>query len=103
MSLNSQQVSNTINELHENFVRSGLSKQQVADDLHISLIKLEKLFTLTQSSLNDPWILRNYLIQKVEENGKVPVTFTALVGNWHQYWFLNSRVIDQRQMSAGDN
>lgn len=103
MSLNPQQVKNTINELHENFVRTGLTKAQVATDLHISLTKLDRLFTLTQSSLDDPWILRNYLIKKVKENGQEPVAFTALVGDWHQYWFLNSRAIDQRELTAGDN
>ncbi|MFC6171816.1 DUF2316 family protein [Loigolactobacillus jiayinensis] len=103
MSLNPQQVKNTINELQENFNRSGLTKEQVAADLHISLAKLERLFTLTQSSLNDPWILRNYLIEKVQANGQEPVAFTALVGDWHQYWFLNSRAIDQRKITAGDN
>ncbi|MFD1318384.1 DUF2316 family protein [Loigolactobacillus zhaoyuanensis] len=103
MSLNPQQVTNTINELQENFERSGLTKQQVATDLDISLTKLERLFTLTQSSLNDPLILRNYLIEKVEANGQQPVEFTALVGDWHQYWFLNSRVIDKRKITAGDN
>ncbi|WP_071130726.1 DUF2316 family protein [Enterococcus timonensis] len=103
MSLNSQQVKNTIDELHENFFRSGLTKEQVADDLNISLTKLDHLFSLTQNSLNDPWILRNYLIEKVEENGEESVEFTALVGDYHQYWFLNSNLIDQQQISAGDN
>lgn len=103
MSLNPQQVTNTINELQANFERSGLTKTQVATDLHISLTKLDRLMTLTQESLNDPWILRNYLIEKVTENGQQPVFFTALAGDWHQYWFLNSHAIDQRKITAGDN
>lgn len=103
MTLNPQQIKNTQNELEQNFELSGLTKDQVATDLHISLTKLDHLFTLTQSSLNDPWILRNYLIEKVEAQGKKPVPFTALVGDWHQYWFLNSNLIDARKMSAGDN
>lgn len=62
MTLNPHQIKNTQNELQQNFELSGLTREQVASDLHISLTKLNHLFTLTQSSLNDPWILRNYLI-----------------------------------------
>lgn len=92
----------TRSELRENFELSGLSEKQIADDLDISITKLEHIFDLNQSSINDPWILRNYLIEKVEEMGKTPVQFTALKGDWHHYWFLNSRVIDNRQMSSGE-
>lgn len=103
MSLNQQQITNTINELQANFERSGLTKDQVAKDLHISLSKLNRLMSLTQNSLNDPWILRNYLIDKVKGNGQEPIPFTALVGDWHRYWFLDSHAIDQRKITAGDD
>lgn len=102
MTLNPHQIKNTKNELQQNFELSGLTKEQVAHDLHISLTKLNHLFTLTQSSLNDPWILRNYLIEKVEVQGKKTVPFTALVSDWHQYWFLDSGLIDAQKMSVGD-
>lgn len=103
MSLTLQQMNNTRAELKQNFELIDLSKQQIADDLNISLVKLDHIFTLTQRSLNDPWILRNYLLQKVKEEGQTPVPFTALSGDWHHYWFLNSRAIDNRKMSHGDN
>ncbi|ALF15470.1 DUF2316 family protein [Lactiplantibacillus plantarum] len=102
MSLNAQQMQATRDELQANFALTGLTKAQVADDLAISATKLDHLFDLTQQSLNDPWILRNYLIEKVEAGGKTPVPFTALSGDWHRHWFLNSVVIDRRKMSAGD-
>ncbi|WP_048001036.1 DUF2316 family protein [Lactiplantibacillus herbarum] len=102
MSLNPQQMVATRQELQENFMLTGLSKEQVANDLQISMVKLERLFALTQQSLEDPWILRNYLIEKVEEAGQTPVPFTALRGDWHRHWFLNSNVIDRQAMSAGD-
>lgn len=102
MSLNPQQILNTKNELQENFIRSGLTKVQIASDLQISQTKLDRLFNLTQQALEDPWILRNYLIEKVEENEQTPVEFTALKGDWHQYWFLDTGAIDRREMSAGD-
>lgn len=103
MSLNPQQMDATRAELAQNFALTGLTKDQVAEDLHISRTKLDHLFSLTQQSLNDPWILRNYLLEKVNEAGKTPVTFTALKGDWHQYWFLDSRTIDAKAMTPGDN
>ncbi|KRN99283.1 DUF2316 family protein [Companilactobacillus kimchiensis] len=103
MTLNPQQITNTINELQENFELSGLTKQQVATDLNISLNKLDTIMNLNQESLNDPWIVRNYLIDKVRAKNQEPVPFTALAGDWHHYWFLNSRIIDKRKITAGDN
>ncbi|WP_461212798.1 DUF2316 family protein [Lacticaseibacillus sp. GG6-2] len=103
MSLNPQQIADTIAEFDANLKLSGLTKQQVASDLHISLTKLEHLLNLTQQSLNDPWILRNYLIEKVQAAGKEPVPFTALRGDWHHYWFLDSGTIDRREFSYGDD
>lgn len=102
MSLNAQQLAATRQELHANFILTGLTKEQVAADLQISLTKLDHLFTLTQQSLNDPWILRNYLLERVAAIGQDPVSFTALSGDWHRHWFLDSEVIDRREMSAGN-
>ena len=103
MSLNPQQITNTKNELQANFDLSGLTRKQVASDLQISLTKLDHLMTLTQESLNDPWILRNYLIERVEAKGEKPVPFTALTGDWHRHWFLNSQTIEKAVMSLGDH
>lgn len=81
MSLNPEQMAATRHELQANFELTGLTKQQVAADLKISLTKLDHLFALTQQSLNDPWILRNYLLDQVKTQGKTPVPFTALSGD----------------------
>lgn len=102
MSLTTQQRAATQHELAENLALSGKSSTQVAADLHISPVKLNHLLTLTQISLEDPWILRNYLLDQVAAAGRTPVPFTALAGDWHRHWFLNSALIDARQMSAGD-
>lgn len=103
MSLNPLQIQHTKKELRKNFELTGLSKSEIASDLKISEVKLEKIFNLKQRRLEDPWILRNYLLEKVEETGQQPVPFTALAGDWHRHWFLDSNLIDQRQMSEGDN
>ena len=59
---------NTKKELRKNFELTGLSKSEVANDLKISEVKLEKIFNLKQRTLEDTWILRNYLLEKVEKN-----------------------------------
>ncbi|USR88216.1 DUF2316 family protein [Lactiplantibacillus pentosus] len=74
MSLNPQQMRATREELQVNFALTGLTKTQVATGLNISVTKLDHLFDLTQQSLEDPWILRNYLIDQVEAAGKTPVS-----------------------------
>ncbi|MDU4517216.1 MAG: DUF2316 domain-containing protein, partial [Lactococcus lactis] len=33
----------------------------------------------------------------------ITVPFTALAGDWHRHWFLKANLIDQQQMSKGDN
>lgn len=81
MSLNPLQMHNTKKELRKNFELTRLSKSEVATDLKISEVKLEK----------------------IEKAGQQPVPFTALSGDWHRHWFLNSNLIDQQQMSKGDN
>ena len=47
--------------------------------------------------------LTQIILEKVEKTGQQPVPFTALSGDWHRHWFLNSNLIDQQQMSKGDN
>ncbi|WP_205271817.1 DUF2316 family protein [Lactococcus taiwanensis] len=103
MSLNPLQIQHTKKELRKNFELTGLSKSEIANDLKISEVKLEKIFNLKQRRLEDPWILRNYLLEKVKKTGQQPVPFTALAGDWHRHWFLDSNLIDQQQMSKGDN
>lgn len=99
MSLNPLQIHKTKKEFSQNFDLTGLSKEQVAQDLNISISTLENLLELKIQSINDPWILRNYLLEKVEKAGNEPVRFTALAGDWHNYWFLNADIIDRGLIS----
>lgn len=102
MTLNPAQRTATEHELQENFQRAGLTVDQATSELGISAVKLSHIMHLTQRSYEDVWIVRNYLLEKVTEAGQTPVTFTALAGDWHRHWFLNSDIIDRRQLTAGD-
>lgn len=103
MSLTLEQQYATIHELAANLALTGLTKAQVCADLNISAAKLDRILNLQQVALEDPWILKNYLMDQVTTTGQSPIAFTALVGDYHQYWFLNSHLIDAGKLSAGDN
>ena len=63
MSLTLTQRNNTKKELQQNLALTGLSKEQVASDLNISVTKLDEILNLQVNSINNPWIVRNYLLK----------------------------------------
>ncbi|MEO1772100.1 DUF2316 family protein [Candidatus Enterococcus ferrettii] len=102
MSLTQQQKLDTILEFQENMSLANLTIEAVAEDFQVAPEKITRILQLQQNSIEDPWILKEYLAKKVEEAGQVPVPFTALVGDYHQYWFLNTRKIDKMKLSRGN-
>ncbi|MBC8932831.1 DUF2316 family protein, partial [Escherichia coli] len=66
----------TKSEFAENLALAHLTIAEVAKELNTSEVKIERILNLKQRSLNDGWILRNYLLRKVTEVGKTPVPFT---------------------------
>lgn len=100
MSLSEIQKENTRKELRENFEKSGLSIAQIAADLETTADYIERLFALEPKRLEDTWILRNYLISCVTAQGKQPTAFSKLVGDWHDYWFLNGAYIDKGKINS---
>lgn len=79
-----------------------LTVAEVAAELNRSEAKIKRISNLKESSLNDGWIFRNYLLKKVAEKGLTPVPFTAIGGDYHDYWFLDSRIIEAGVMSKGN-
>ncbi|MDA3965197.1 DUF2316 family protein [Enterococcus thailandicus] len=96
MSLTKQQQINTLNEFQENFALLGSSTQEIADELRTSPEKVEAILLLQPATIEEPWILKNYLIEKLIEQGKTPIPFSALIGDYHDYWFLDTRKIEKR-------
>lgn len=94
MSLSRKQQDDTRRELRENVERAGLAVARIAEDLGTSVPYINRLLDLEPARLEDTWILRNYLLDRVAAAGKDPVEFTALVGDWHDYWFLSGSYID---------
>lgn len=98
MSLSPQQIQHTKEEFQANFKRSGLSLEQIATDLETTPAVIAATLNLDVSRLEDPWVLKNYLEAALAQQGSASIPFTALTGDYHRYWFLNSCRIDQRKI-----
>ncbi|HAA6273068.1 TPA_asm: DUF2316 domain-containing protein [Listeria monocytogenes] len=103
MTLSKEQIKATKSEFAENLALANLTIAEVAKELNTSEVKIERILNLKQRSLNDGWILRNYLLRKVAEVGKTPVPFTALSGDYHGDWFLDGEEIDSGILSIGNH
>ncbi|MFD0896596.1 DUF2316 family protein [Loigolactobacillus binensis] len=95
MSLTRAQQQATITEFKQNLQLSGLTTTTIAHDLHTDPDTIVALTQLRTQAIENPWILRNYLLQQISAAGKQPVPFTALVGDYHDYWFLNAKKIER--------
>ena len=98
MSLTRKQEEDTGRELRENLEKAEISIEQAANDLGTTPEYIEQLLRLEPRKIEDTWILKNYLIEKVKEAGKTPTKFTALGGNYKIIWFLNTKYIDGKRI-----
>lgn len=98
MSLSAKQKEDTRRELKENFDKAGVSIQEVAADLGTTEEYIMQLLRLEPKRLENTWILKNYLIDKVGKAGMTPTAFTAFGGDYHVIWFLDSEYIDGKRI-----
>ena len=98
MSLSKKQEDDTRRELLDNYNKAGLSIHEIAADLGTTEDYIVQLMRLEPKRLEDTWILKNYLIDKVREAGKTPTAFTALAGDYHVIWFLDPDYIDGKKI-----
>lgn len=95
MSLTREQQISTINEFADNMARLGATNEQVAAALGGTPEYAGRVARLEARNLEDPWVLKNYLLARAREQGIEPRPFTALGGDYHGYWFLDSDYIDR--------
>ncbi|MFD1486034.1 DUF2316 family protein [Lacticaseibacillus baoqingensis] len=95
MSLTPAQTNATRNEFHTNIQRSGLTLEQIATALGTTPAVIAQSIDMHPRHIDDNWIIRNFLLQYMAEHGIEPVPFTALVGDYHRYWFLNADIIER--------
>lgn len=93
MSLNRAEHAQTAQELQENLSKVAL--EQVAADLGTMPEKVLAVSQLDVDRIEEPWILRNYLIKAL---GSDLTPFTVLTGDYHQMWFLDTAYIDRAQL-----
>lgn len=98
MSLTRDQKTATIAELAENMRRLGETDESVAAALGTTGAYVSEVRHLHSRRIEDPWIIRNYLLDEARERGVELVPFTALVGDWHGYWFLDGGYIDRGRL-----
>ena len=78
MSLDRDELARTSVELHANFARTGLTREQVASDLGLTPAELDDTLALEPAGPARGWLLRDYLLQVLEDQGRAPVPFTVL-------------------------
>ncbi|CAK1228291.1 DUF2316 family protein [Fructobacillus evanidus] len=93
MSLTIAEQVATRKELQENFAILNWSLDQVAEALQTTPAHLQAVLALEPAYIEEPWILKCFLEEKIRLAGREPVAFTALVGNPEDYWFLKQRRI----------
>ena len=82
MSLNTEQKKQTSIELYENYRISELASEKIQADLGLDARELEK--TLNVGLGVDPttvWRLRDYMEDKIKEQGKTPYPYSILIEN----------------------
>ncbi|RRK11206.1 DUF2316 family protein [Lactiplantibacillus garii] len=95
MSLTKTEQVSTQQELRANYELSGLTLDQVADDLQTTPTHVEDVMELNVLHIEEPWILRNYLNTQIQEQGERPLPYTRLTGAPSEYWFLNQQRIQK--------
>lgn len=98
MSLTKKQQQQTIDEFQTNLQLLNYSLDKIASDLQTTTEKITAVAQLQVQKIEEPWILRNYLIDELRKNRQTPVLFSALSGDFHNYWFLNTEIIEKGKL-----
>lgn len=99
MSLTPDERAATINELSQNFDLAGVSLSQAADELHTTTDHLRQVLNLQVTRIEEPWILRNYLVSIILDQGKEPYPFSKLNGDPSRYPFLDDQFIQRGKLA----
>ncbi|GAX01589.1 DUF2316 family protein [Secundilactobacillus silagei] len=95
MSLTPEQTEASRQEFKENIKRSGLSLTEIATALGTTADVIAQCVDMHPRRIDDNWIIRNYLLQYMGDHDIEPVPFSAMVGDYHDYWFLHPSIIER--------
>ncbi len=93
MSLNAIERRNTRNEFTKNIKLIGETTESLATRLAISESCLIEIISLNGSKIEDPWIVRNYILDYANQNNIQLIPFSKLKGQASDYFFLDSGYI----------
>lgn len=99
MSLTADEIAATIDELQRNFDLANVSLETAAADLHTTPVHLKQVLNLKVTRIEEPWILRNYLVRVILDHEKEPYPFSKLTGNPRRYQFLNHQFIQAGKLA----
>lgn len=94
MSLNVFERKRTKDEFKRNIALIGLTTDEVATKLNITEKKLIDIIKLNDDCIENPWIIRNFIIDYAQQNNLQLMQFSKLKGDYHNYFFLDSNYID---------
>jgi hypothetical protein len=78
VSLTNAEQRATADELRANLELSGLTSEQVATDLSLTVKQLDAIFAVKRARPEDVWWLRDYLERAVRDAGREPHPYTSL-------------------------
>lgn len=99
MSLNILERKRTKDEFKRNIALIGLTTGEVAIKLNIPENKLVNIIKLNDDCIENPWIVRNFIISYAQEHNLQLMQFSKLKGDYHNYLFLDSNYIDKETIN----
>lgn len=99
MLLTGDEAAATKQELQSNFDLSGITLEMAAADLKSTPEHIQDVMNLTNCRVEEPWVLRNYLIKIILSQEKEPHSFSKLMGDPKRFNFLNNKFIDRGQLA----
>ena len=92
----------TIYEIKKNRELAEVSTKEIAQDLGSSKTYIESVLELNWNVVEDIWVLKNYLDEKIIGLGKTPFEYTTptLSGEPEDHQYMNVGFINNGQMSA---
>lgn len=99
MVLTSDEAAAVKDELQGNFDLSGITLKMAAIDLKTTPEHIQDVLNLKNCRREEPWVLRNYLIQIVLLQEKEPYAFSKLIGNPKRFGFLNNQFIEKGELN----
>lgn len=86
-------------ELKQNFELAGLTLTQAANDLGCTPNHIQAVLNLNSERIEEPWILRNYLMNQLLSKGIEPHPYSKLIGDPKRFAFLNDDFIKQGRLA----